>query len=78
MATRERKEQDPLLKRLYRRGIRDAVNLELREPVGQHLQWDTLEWIDKEILLPPVVPGRKPARKRIADLVARVKDTEGR
>jgi len=50
----------------------------LQEPIGRHLRWETLQWIDKEILLPPTLRSRRPPRTRVADLVGSVLDAEGR
>ena len=67
-----RRRHDPFLKRFHRLALPDTLRLFLPELV-QPLRWDTLEWIEKEVVIP--LPAH---RLVIADLVGRVQDVENR
>ena len=63
---------DPFLKLLYRAGIRDAVTLFFPD-LAAHVDWDHLQWIEKEVPILGVSP-----RAVVADLVGLTRDSEGR
>lgn len=67
-----RRPHDAFLKLLYRAGARDAVSLFFPE-LARHIDWESLRWIEKEIVIPSPTP-----RSLVADLVGQTRDREGR
>lgn len=72
MSRVRRRPHDPFLKLLYRAGAGDAITLFFPE-LAAHIDWERLQWIEKEIL----IPGEE-ARSIVADLVGTARDREGR
>jgi hypothetical protein len=67
---RVRRRHDPFLKLLYRAGARDAISLFFPD-LAAHIDWEQIEWIDKEVPIPS-----RPPRSIIADLVGRTRDLD--
>jgi hypothetical protein len=58
------------LKLLYRAGARDAITLFFPD-LAAHIDWEQMEWIDKEVPIPS-----RPPRSVVADLVGRTRDLD--